>query len=107
MPEFVEIAVTAEDGSSVTLGVPADWDPADPFGPYSAELVRTAFDRVEDPRDWKAPVDRTLHGVSKEERDLISFAVSFYTATDAVWTEPTPGVWHVSAVGYRMGPAGP
>ena len=63
---------------------------------------------MKDWRDWKAPIDTRIPLSGIEEADLIRFAVGFYTATDATVSRiGQTGLWHVTAVGYRMGPAGP
>ena len=59
-----------------------------------------AFDRVRDPRDWKAPI-RALIPVA--ERCMVEEAVRWFTFTDPVFA-PVPGEAQrlvVTAPGYR------
>jgi hypothetical protein len=74
-----------------------------PHNVYHEEMVE-AFDLVADPDDWKAPVDGFI-----DEVDLVAVAaaVTYFTATVARATPgPIPGRYHITADGYRAGPAG-
>jgi hypothetical protein len=112
--------VEAEDGTPVTIGIPAgDWDPENPFAPYCEGRVEGAWAAVAFAPDWKAPIDTYVevdNSEVQEATELIAFAVFFYTATEArIDTLGNPGqgrgfggtVLHVVADGYRAGPAGP
>lgn len=80
------------------------YDPKRSTG-YRFEQLAAAFDRVRDPRDWKAPIRSVIPA---EERDLVEKAVRWFTGTTPAF-EAAPGetdrlvVW---APGYRDGPAG-
>lgn len=65
--------------------------------------------------DWKDPVDATVTAEGLGVlgyRDVraaiknIEEAVAFYTATEAKVVPCGPGMWRVTADGYRAGPAG-
>ena len=71
--------------------------------------LNSAFNLVSGP-DWRDPIDKQVStsdlitaGVSLED---IKVAISCYTGTSAS-SEAAPFGWRVTAVGYRMGPAGP
>ena len=72
------------------------------------EQFRKAFEKVQDRRDWKAPIETV---VPLAEADLTLDAIEFYTATRGrlVKLEYLPdgrmGVL-LKADGYRAGPAG-
>ncbi len=77
--------------------------------------LRTAFELVENPCDWRAPIAKFVTietlghaGVTIED---VKEAVAFYTATEAT-VEFSPFAkagagYVVTAKGYRAGPAGP
>jgi len=72
---------------------------------YRLEQLAAAFDRVRDPRDWKAPIRAVIPAV---ERPVVEKAVLWFTETKACFLE-APGETDrliVVAPGYRMGPAG-
>jgi len=72
---------------------------------YRFEQLAAAFDRVRDPRDWKAPIRSVI---PVEERDLVEKAVLCFTNTTPAF-EVAPGETDrlvVTAPGYRDGPAG-
>ena len=75
------------------------------------EAMEQAWAKVAPKADWRAAVDATIRVESDEELAEIFKAVEYFTATKAR-AVPLCGskgvrVWHVTAVGYRMGPAGP
>jgi hypothetical protein len=70
----------------------------------SEQLSRlaNAFDRVRDPRDWKAPIHALIPAA---ERPIVEEAVRWFTFTVPVFA-PVPGEalrLEVSASGYRRG----
>lgn len=71
-----------------------------------AELQR-AFDRVANPKDWKAPIAAKLSTLTMTEKILITCAVEFFTATRPTFYTTGSGTVLVHADGYRAGPAGP
>ena len=72
---------------------------------YRLEQLASAFDRVRDPRDWKAPIRAVIPVV---ERRIMEKAVLWFTETEPRFEE-IPGESErliVVAPGYRLGPAG-
>ncbi len=69
------------------------------------EQLATAFDRVRDPRDWKAPIESVIPA---SDRRVVECAVLWFTNTVPILapadTSPTHLV--VRAQGYRGGPVG-
>jgi hypothetical protein len=71
---------------------------------YTVEQLKTAFDAVKDPTDWKAEIAVSVTGESVMP---VVAAIEFYTAT-------TPDVrldvmtmrYYITSIGYRKGPAG-
>jgi hypothetical protein len=78
---------------------------------FSEPEMNDAFRRVQDPSDWRAPIDRVVTIESFRDVDLICDAVEFYTATKAetelISTWNFPAKVRFTAKGYRAGPAGP
>jgi hypothetical protein len=80
------------------------YDPVHSTG-YRLEQLAAAFDRVRNPRDWKAPIRSVIPA---EERHVVEKAVLWFTETVPAF-EPAPGetgLLVVMAPGYRDGPAG-
>jgi hypothetical protein len=70
-----------------------------------ADVLRKAFERIENKDDWKAPINAVIH---REDYVLFSEAVEFFTATPLVIMKHIGNsMFHVTAKGYRAGPAGP
>ena len=72
---------------------------------YRHEQLAAAFDRVRNPRDWKAPIRAEI---AVAERPVVEQAVYWFTATVPVFLH-APGAATrllVRAPGYRLGPAG-
>ena len=72
---------------------------------YRFEQLASAFDRVRDSQDWKAPI-RAVIPVG--ERPIVEQAVLWFTETEPRF-EAIPGEADrliVVAPGYRLGPAG-
>ena len=72
---------------------------------FRLEQLAAAFDRVRNPRDWKAPIRAVI---AAGERSVVEQAVLWFTETVAVF-EPARGEAErlmVTAPGYRLGPAG-
>ena len=81
-----------------------EYDPKRATG-YRLEQLASAFDRVRDPQDWKAPIRAVIPVV---ERPIVEKAVLWFTETEPRF-EQVPGEtdWLiVMAPGYRLGPAG-
>jgi hypothetical protein len=80
------------------------YDPKRATG-YRFEQLASAFDRVRDPQDWKAPIRAVIPVV---ERPIVEKAVLWFTETEPRFEE-IPGESDrliVVAPGYRLGPAG-
>lgn len=72
---------------------------------YTAAELKSAFDRVCDPADWKRPI---LARVTLTDEDLIVRSIEFFTGTDPTVTRaPSRFEVDVRSEGYRLGPAGP
>lgn len=71
---------------------------------YRQEELAAAFDRVRDPRDWKAPIQAEI---PEEDRLVVEQAVHWFTATVPMFTAlPGPsGRLEVRARGYRLASA--
>jgi hypothetical protein len=69
---------------------------------YELDELARAFDRVRNPRDWKAPVDTVI---AEAERSLVEKAVLWFTDTVPVFTAiaGVPDRLIVRALGYRLG----
>jgi hypothetical protein len=76
------------------------------FGYTRDELAR-AFERVENPVDWKAPIRAFVQLDSPADLGLYAAAIAFFTATWPTMTNVngTDG-YCIESVGYRAGPAG-
>ncbi len=79
---------------------------------YGREALADAFSRVQNPDDWKAPVN-FVGPFTDEQIAITKSAISFFTATVAEFTDLGRGglvegerTLQVRATGYRMGPAG-
>ena len=70
----------------------------------SITKLTAAFDRVSDPKDWKAPIDAW---VCEKDFPLANKAVEYFTATTLRVTDTSSNLMRVQSVGYRDGPAGP
>lgn len=81
---------------------------------HPIETLKKAFDKVKDPRDWKAPINAV---VKSEDIGAVWEAVVFYTATQPEiiaqdYILENSGefkiyCYRVKSEGYRNGPAGP
>ena len=71
--------------------------------PFSLAEIKKAFNKVQNPSDWKAPISATI---KENEREVMAEAIKFYTATEAHFRPAGPGLLSVYAKGYRLGPAG-
>ena len=72
---------------------------------FRLDELKAAFERVCDPRDWRAPIRAVIPAV---ERLLVEKAVRWYAETEPRF-EPVPGdgqLLMVVAPGYRMRWAG-
>ena len=72
---------------------------------YRLEQLAAAFDRVRNPRDWKAPIQAVI---PVTERPVVEQAVRWFTDTAPEFAA-APGAMDllvVKAPGYRLGPEG-
>jgi hypothetical protein len=72
---------------------------------YHMDQLATAFDRVRDSQDWKAPISAEI---AATDRGLVEMAVLWFTNTvPSFATSPdTSARLRVTASGYRGGPFG-
>lgn len=76
---------------------------------YSQDELGAAFDRVADPRDWRAPINAVI---APDRRTITACAIVHFTATKPRFTplgnpgSSAPKMLLVRALGYRAGPAG-
>jgi len=72
---------------------------------YRMEQLAAAFDRVRNPRDWKAPIRAVIPAA---ERPVVEKAVVWFTDTVPEFVADPEATERlvVSAPGYRLGPAG-
>ena len=71
---------------------------------YTREELEVVFDKVHDPKDWRAPISVN---VRTEDLFITLRAIEYFTGTN-----PLPGyigseVYNVTSEGYRNGPCGP
>jgi hypothetical protein len=74
------------------------------MGKFSEDELRQAFTLIENPKDWKGPIATFI---PIEQREIITYAIPFVTATNAIFQEISndPTKLYVTAKGYRAGPA--
>ena len=71
---------------------------------YRLDELASAFDRVRDHRDWKAPIKAVIHA---DERPVVEQAVRWFTDTVPEFAPAlgADGRLVVMAPGYRVGAA--
>ena len=73
---------------------------------FNQDQLEAAFAKVQDPTDWRAPIDAVVRG-----RDIavVCEAIVHFTASrpHAALQRDGSSRWRVTADGYRAGPAGP
>jgi hypothetical protein len=74
---------------------------------FSEMEMNEAFKRVQNPKDWRAPINCVVAEADPVELEKIREAVEFYTATTCYVRCQGRDTYWVTAVGYRNGPAGP
>lgn len=73
---------------------------------YTYQELKSAFDRVCDPDDWKASIKAHVY---PHEVRVVEEAITYFTATEADVMKIEDGdevYYYVESIGYRMGPAG-
>jgi len=73
---------------------------------FTREELKAAFDKVADKADWRGPICAVIPA---KDWPVTHAAIGFFCATDSNReVVDDHGEWlKVTAVGYRMGPAGP
>ena len=66
------------------------------IGGFTLRELKEAFDRVADPEDWRAPIDRV---VAEVELEVTKSAIIFYTAKTPMVEEWTGGRTFTAASG--------
>jgi hypothetical protein len=66
-------------------------------------LLDAAFLQVQPKAHWKDPIDAII---AAKDREIVAEAIEFFTATKASFEIRWDGRLHVTAPGYRAGPAG-
>lgn len=83
-------------------------EPVDSATGICRGVLKSTFDRLADPDDWRGPIDATIEAEFRRE---VEAAVIFYTATvptfEPAGTRGKVKLVRVRSEGYRMGPAGP
>lgn len=87
------------------MAASAAYDPKRATG-YPMERLAKAFDKVRNPRDWKAPIHAII---PVEERPVVEKAVIWFTGTvpEFVVAPEATDRLVVKAQGYRLGAGGP
>ena len=67
-------------------------------------LLYFAFGQIQNPDDWKAPIDCI---VPMESASLVYYAIVHFTGMAPTSTRLSDGRFHMTCVGYRMGDCGP
>ena len=70
---------------------------------HQAEM-QAAFSKVSPKGDWKAPISAIFHG-ELDDVKIVCEAIEYMTATKATARPIGLGSYHVTADGYRRGPA--
>ena len=73
------------------------------------DLYLPYFENVQDPDDWKAPIDATVH---RDDLEMTLDAVVFFTGAEVEYELEDPefndgDLYRIRSVGYRNGPCGP
>tara|TARA_R110002051_G_scaffold209886_2_gene275640 strand:- start:20 stop:280 length:261 start_codon:yes stop_codon:yes gene_type:complete len=70
---------------------------------FSSQLMRAAFEAVQNSQDWRAPIYATICAANKE---LTRQAVIHFTGTVPTFKARPCKLLRVTAAGYRNGPCG-
>lgn len=72
---------------------------------YSNNQLQEAFEAVQNPDDWKGPIDSVVH-IDALAKTLC--AIEYMTGTKPnIFPNVTWPYYNVTSVGYRNGPCGP
>ena len=78
-------------------------DPNTLLGGYTESELSAAFELVAPKPNWKTAISATLPSItSAKKRALISFAIGFYTGSEATWSKTPSGKLLVTAPGYYV-----
>lgn len=70
---------------------------------YNQDQLKQAFEAVQNKDDWKEPIDAYI---TANDIEVTREAVVHFTATEAkIEYDAVMGMYHVTAKGYRNGPA--
>jgi hypothetical protein len=70
---------------------------------YTREQLVQAFEKVQDKKHWKNPINSFC---KEEEKEITNEAIIYFTGTEAEFGKPINGVVSVTALGYYLGPCG-
>ncbi len=94
------VKMTAEDGTVLTVRVPTSIP-----GPARVEVLNAAFTRVQNPVNWKGPIDVSIKVETPQELGDILEAIEFHTGTTGTAVPlPLDGFYNITAPGYWAGP---
>lgn len=75
---------------------------------FTQKELEEAFDRVKNPRDWKAPIAANVFGYNLFAtcEAIEHFTATYPRAVHAGYNKTGQSIYHVTSPGYRAGPAG-
>jgi len=77
------------------------FDPNTQLGGYTEAELSVAFNLVAPSPNWKVAIRATFPSITPaKKRALISFAIGFYTGSEATWSKTAGGALLVTAPGY-------
>ena len=88
--------------ANLTLSAIRSMDPLE-----AQKVLKDIFSGLQDPDDWKAPIDRVVDPSDEEMLDVYCYAVRYFTATEPTLQALCDGRYRIKSEGYRAGPAGP
>lgn len=72
--------------------------------PVTRGTLSAAFDRVSDPKDWRAGI---FAYIAPDEVAVTAEAIRFFTGTEPRTRRAGKHLFYIAAAGYRNGPCGP
>lgn len=79
------------------------WEAETECGGYTVAALREAFERVEDKKDWRLPVEKPILVI---DMPITAVAIEFFTGSKARFTHLDKNNCLVRALGYYHGPVG-
>ena len=71
------------------------------LGGYTEDELSAAFNLVAPTPNWKTAIRATFPSITPtKKRALITFAIGFYTGSEATWSKTAGGALLVTAPGY-------